>query len=94
MLAALRERFPGPLMVNGGYGLETGNAVLAAGFADLVSFGVLFLCNPDLPERFAAGAPLNEPDRATFYVGEERGYVDYPVLPPAAASADGSAAGA
>ncbi len=94
VLAALRERFLGTLVVNGGYRLETGNAVLGAGLANRVSFGVLFLCNPDLPERFAAGAPLNEPDRATFSVGEERGYVDYPALPPPAAPAAGSAAGA
>lgn len=74
----LRERFQGPFMVNGGYGLETGNAALASGAADLVSFGVLFLSNPDLPERFAEGAPLNQPDRKTFYGGGARGYVDYP----------------
>jgi N-ethylmaleimide reductase len=39
---------------------------------------VLFLANPDLPERFAEGAPLNSPDRETFYQGGERGYIDYP----------------
>jgi hypothetical protein len=38
------------------------------------------LSNPDLVERIKTGAPLNEPDRATFYGGEERGYTDYPVL--------------
>jgi N-ethylmaleimide reductase len=45
-----------------------------------VGFGRLFLANPDLPERFKAGAPLNEPDPATFYGGDERGYTDYPSL--------------
>lgn len=74
----LRERFQGPFMLNGGYGLETGNAAIASGAADLVSFGVLFLSNPDLPERFSEGAPLNEPDRKTFYGGDATGYVDYP----------------
>jgi N-ethylmaleimide reductase len=78
VLQAMRERFRGPLMVNGGFTRETGDALLAAGLADLISFGVLFLANPDLPERFAEGAPLNEPDRATFYGGGERGYIDYP----------------
>ncbi|HKI04137.1 MAG TPA: alkene reductase [Thermoanaerobaculia bacterium] len=82
----LRERFGGPFMLNGGYNLETGNAVLAAGAADLVSFGVLFLANPDLPERFAEGAPLNEPDRKTFYLGGERGYTDYPTRDRVSAS--------
>jgi N-ethylmaleimide reductase len=80
----LRQRFHGPLIVNGGYGRETAEAALASGLADLVSFGSLFLANPDLPERFAAGAPLNAPDQATFYGGGERGYTDYPTLPAAA----------
>lgn len=83
----LRERFQGPFMLNGGYNLETGNAALASGAADLVSFGVLFLSNPDLPERFAEGAPLNEPDRKTFYGGGAKGYVDYPTREAAVASA-------
>jgi N-ethylmaleimide reductase len=78
MLKVLREKFHGPLIVNGGYNLETGNAVLAAGLADLISFGVPFLANPDLAERFAEGAPLNTPDQSTFYSGGERGYIDYP----------------
>ncbi len=74
----LRPLVHGPFMLNGGYDRETGNAALAAGEADLISFGVLFLANPDLPERFAAGAPLNSPDRDTFYMGGEKGYIDYP----------------
>jgi N-ethylmaleimide reductase len=74
----LRARFRGPFILNGGYGLETAEAALAAGEADLISFGVLFLSNPDLPERFAEGSALNPPDRDTFYAGGERGYIDYP----------------
>lgn len=76
---AMRRRFHGPFMVNGGFALESGNAALRAGLADLVSFGSLFLANPDLPERFAEGAPLNAPEPATFYGGGERGYTDYPL---------------
>ncbi len=78
MAALLRERFGGALILNGGYTRETGEALVAAGLADFVAFGALFLANPDLPERFAEGAPLNEPDRATFYGGDHRGYIDYP----------------
>jgi len=78
MLKVLREKLHGPLVINGGYSLETGNAALAAGLADLVSFGVPFLANPDLAERFAEGVPLNTPDQSTFYSGGERGYIDYP----------------
>ena len=76
----LRKMFKGTCMVNGGYDLGTGNAAIKNGEADLVSFGVRFLANPDLPERFKNGAPLNEPDRSTFYAGEEKGYIDYPSL--------------
>ena len=43
-------------------------------------YAVKFLANPDLPERFRRGAPLNEPDRATFYTPGERGYTTYPTL--------------
>jgi N-ethylmaleimide reductase len=78
MARVLREKFHGPLIINGGYGRDTGNAVLAAGLADLVSFGAIYLANPDLAERFAEGAPLNTPDRDTFYGGGAHGYIDYP----------------
>ena len=45
---------------------------------DLIAFGQLFIANPDLVERFAAGLPLNDPDRATYYGGGAKGYTDYP----------------
>jgi N-ethylmaleimide reductase len=77
---ALRAVFRRPLIVNGGYDAETGNAAIARGEADLVAYGVPFLATPDLPRRFREGAPLNAPDRATFYGGDERGYTDYPSL--------------
>jgi N-ethylmaleimide reductase len=83
----LRKRFRDAFILNGGYDLQTGNAALATGAADLVSFGVLFLCNPDLPERFAEGLPLNEPDRKTFYGGGARGYIDYPTREAVSAGA-------
>ena len=76
----LRQRFDGTLIVNGGYDLQSGNAAIARGDAELVAFGVPFLANPDLPIRYAESAPLNAPDQATFYAGEEKGYIDYPVL--------------
>ncbi len=76
----LRDTFEGLYMANNGYDLDRAARALAAGDADLVSFGKLFLANPDLPERFKRGAPLNEPDADTFYGGDERGYTDYPTL--------------
>jgi N-ethylmaleimide reductase len=80
LAARLRQMFGGPLIVNGGYTRATGNAAIADGTADLVSFAALVIANPDLPERFRRDAPLNEPDRATFYDGGANGYVDYPAL--------------
>jgi N-ethylmaleimide reductase len=76
----LRTQFAGTVIANGAYDLESSNAVIAAGEADLVAFGTKFLANPDLPERFRRQAPLNSPQVETFYTGEARGYVDYPVL--------------
>lgn len=85
LAARLRAAFKGPLMLNGGYDRASADAALAAGTADLVSFGVPFIANPDLPARFKAGAPLNTPDTATFYGGDAKGYTDYPALEPALA---------
>jgi len=54
---------------------------LDEGVADLLAFGSMFLSNPDLPARIAAGGPYNEPaERATWYGGDARGYTDYPSL--------------
>lgn len=76
----LRERFTGPLIANGGYDRRLGEEALAAGRADLISYGRLFISNPDLPRRFALDAPLAEWDPSTFYGGGEEGYTDYPAL--------------
>lgn len=68
------------IMANGGYTQATGEAVLQSGKVSLVSYGALFVSNPDLPARFAQGAALNTPDRSTFYGGAEKGYIDYPFI--------------
>lgn len=75
-----RQIFQGSLIVNGGYDQEKAEAAITSGNADLVSFGTLFIANPDLPERFQLNASLNQPDPATFYGGDEKGYTDYPAL--------------
>jgi N-ethylmaleimide reductase len=76
----LRPKFDGTYIVNGGFDTPAAEAAVAAGEADLVAFGVPFLANPDLAERYRTRGPLNAPDQATFYAGEEKGYVDYPAL--------------
>jgi N-ethylmaleimide reductase len=75
----LSKAFGGPVIVNGGYDFARAEASLAAGAA-AVAFGVPYLANPDLLERFRQRAPLNTPDAGTFYGGGERGYTDYPAL--------------
>ena len=54
--------------------------MLDANAADLIAFGKPFISNPDLVERLKKGAPLNAPDKATFYGGGAKGYTDYPTL--------------
>jgi N-ethylmaleimide reductase len=75
-----RRLWRGALMGNNGYDLSRANEALKAESVDLVSFGSLFLANPDLPERFRKAAALNVPDGKTFYEGGARGYIDYPTL--------------
>jgi N-ethylmaleimide reductase len=80
----VREHWSGTLMANNGFTREFDVAgadqLVAEGKADLVAYGRPFLANPDLPRRLREGADLNEPDQATFYGGDERGYTDYPTL--------------
>lgn len=75
-----RNAFQSVFISAGGYTAETAEQTIADGFADAVAFGRLFLANPDLPARFRLNAPLNAPDRSTFYGGTEKGYTDYPSL--------------
>lgn len=77
---SLRGLFKGPILAAGGFSRETAEEIIAAGDADLVAFGRLFISNPDLPERLRTGAPLNDYDRNTFYGGRGEGYIDYSFL--------------
>jgi N-ethylmaleimide reductase len=81
--AALRDRFAGTWMVNNGYDRSMAINAIASGRIDLVSFGRLFMANPDLVRRLRESAKLNplmEPE--TFYGGGAHGYTDYPSLDP------------
>jgi N-ethylmaleimide reductase len=75
---ALKKSFAGFYMANNGYDLECGNSAIEQGHADMLAYGKFFIANPDLPSRFAKKLPLNTPDQATFYGGDEKGYTDYP----------------
>ena len=69
-----------PIIANCGFNRESGEVALRDGKAQLISYGTLFLANPDLPKRFALNAELNQPDRANMYGGQDKGYIDYPFL--------------
>ena len=77
---AMRKLCKPPYMANLSYDKARGNAAIASGHADAVAYGVPFISNPDLVERFRQDAPLNEADSKSFYGGTEKGYTDYPTL--------------
>ncbi|HEU4788124.1 MAG TPA: alkene reductase [Flavobacterium sp.] len=75
-----RKIYKGTIIINRAFNKESATKVLNDGHADLVSFGVPFIANPDLVDRFKTDAPLNAPDQTTFYTPGEKGYTDYPTL--------------
>ncbi|MEL6112377.1 MAG: alkene reductase [Pseudomonadota bacterium] len=80
ILKKVRAAWSGLYLANGDYSATDGAEAIASGYADAVAYGRAFIANPDLPNRFALGAPLNEPNEKTFYGGDEKGYTDYPFL--------------
>jgi N-ethylmaleimide reductase len=80
VLGLLRGAFDGPVISAGGYTPASAAATVAAGRADAIAFGRMFIANPDLVTRIERAAPLNAYQRATFYGGSTRGYTDYPTL--------------
>ncbi|WP_028046064.1 alkene reductase [Cellulomonas sp. URHE0023] len=84
LTAILRARWSGPLILNpftpGSWTGPDALDRLEDGSADLVSFAALYLANPDLPVRLAAGGPFAAPDYSTAYGGDHAGYTDYPTL--------------
>ncbi|MFO0827381.1 MAG: alkene reductase [Phycisphaerales bacterium] len=76
----MRKAYRGAFIINAGYTQETGEAAVAFGAADLVAYGVPFIANPDLAERFRRGAALTPANPDTFYTPGAVGYTDYPAL--------------
>jgi N-ethylmaleimide reductase len=77
-MVLFRPIWGGVLISAGGFTGESAEAAIAAGHADAIAFGRIFISNPDLPNRLREGHPLTPYNRATFYGGEEKGYTDYP----------------
>jgi len=73
-----RKLYKGTLILNTAMTAEAAIQAIETGMADLVAFGKPFISNPDFARRIRDGLPLTPPDPATFFEGEERGYIDYP----------------
>ena len=82
---AIRACFPGPLVLNSDYGFDRAQAALDEGLANAITFGRLYIANPDLVDRFATGAPVAGDDQATWYSQGPEGYIDYPRIEARAA---------
>ncbi|MCV2883410.1 alkene reductase [Aestuariibacter sp. AA17] len=80
VLTVARQSFHGNLVANMGYSAQEANEAINQSNVDAVAFGVPFISNPDLVDRFAVDAELTEADPSTFYIGGRTGYVDYPRL--------------
>ena len=74
----IRKAFKGALVLNADYDFARGQAALASGAADAITYGRKFLANPDLPHRFAKDIPLNVDDPKTWYSQGPEGYITYP----------------
>ncbi len=74
----LKQEFGGTVIANQGLTPELAETLIEAGSADLVSFGMLYISNPDLIARLEQGLPLNETNPATIYAKGATGYTDYP----------------
>jgi N-ethylmaleimide reductase len=80
MFQHFRPLYQGHLIANVDMTQERGNRLIEAELADSIAFGRLYIANPDLPERFLAGAKLNEVSWPTVYASGPKGYTDYPTL--------------
>jgi 2,4-dienoyl-CoA reductase-like NADH-dependent reductase (Old Yellow Enzyme family) len=81
----MRKIYSGTFIANDGMSQQDAEKLLASGAADAVAFGRVFIANPDLPARFAQGAPLNPLVAQTIYSPDATGYNDYPTLDAALA---------
>jgi len=70
----------GAVILSGGYDRQRAETDLLSGDADLIAFGRPYIANPDLEKRLETEAELNAYDESTFYMPDEKGYVDYPSL--------------
>jgi len=80
VIARIRAIFRGIVIQNGSFDGPAADACIAAGKADAVSFGRPYIANADLVTRMRDRHPLAAADMDFAYVGDARGYTDYPVF--------------
>jgi len=80
MLDLVKPVFDGRIIANGGIDPQTAQALIGDGKVDAVSFGRLWMANPDLPQRIRRGGPYAKAITRRFYGGGADGYNDFPAL--------------
>ena len=83
----IRAVYHGTLIRNGGYDQHSGGEALKSGEAEAIAFGVPFIANPDLVDRYRLSLPLAQSDPETYYTPGRVGYADYPAYQPQIRSA-------
>ncbi len=76
----IKKAFGGTYIANEKFTKESAENAIENKIADAVAFGVLFISNPDLAQRFLENAPLNQTNFQTIYAEGATGYTDYPML--------------
>jgi len=77
-LSEFRAVFSGALIGNSDYTQESAEAAIQSGVADLISFGRLYISNPDLVERFTHNLELAPmADISVWYSFGAEGYTDF-----------------
>lgn len=76
----LKPYFNGIFIANDSMTPERGLEYVRNGWADMISFGRLYISNPDLAERIAKGQELNKvfDFQTLFSPFNPKGYTDYP----------------
>lgn len=79
-LALVQQNYRGAMIINESLTFDKAQAYVGEGVAEAASFGRYYVSNPDLVQRFRAGAELAPLDRDTLYTPGAEGYTDYPTL--------------
>lgn len=72
-----RPFYNGVLIGNCNFPLEEAEEFICKNKFEMISFGRLFIANPDLVSRYKNNLSLNIADPKTFYTPGPEGYIDY-----------------